>query len=71
MTDLIECPFCGGEAALWANYSTKSKSYFVFVRCGICGAQTRPSRSYKDPEDEGWNSTACDAAARLWNHRTK
>lgn len=72
MEDTLKpCPHCGGTACLNANYSYKSRSYFVFVRCDICGAQGKIYNSSQNPEESGWSSAACNDAARAWNMRYK
>lgn len=63
------CPHCGGPGSIWANYSYKTRSYFVFVKCGLCGAQGKVFTSDNDPEEEGWNNVACNNAVMAWNLR--
>ena len=67
---LKPCPHCGGPAGLFANYSYRTRGYFVFVKCDICGAQGRICRSENDPQLENWESEACNKAAAAWNMRT-
>ena len=64
-----KCPHCGGEGFLGWNYSYKSRSWFVFVRCDICGAQGKTYTSKEEPEDE--TSTAAQSAIVAWNMRYK
>ena len=69
-THLKRCPFCGGVAALYSNYSYKTRTHFVFVRCTMCHAQ---GRSYSEPENpikNEWNTEKCDAAVNAWNTRS-
>lgn len=64
------CPHCGGVSWLNAKFSHKTRSYFVFVRCDICGAQGKTYRSTGDPAAANWNSQPCIDAVRAWNMRT-
>lgn len=64
------CPHCGGTACLCASYSYKTRSYFVFVKCDICGAQGKLYRSTEDPSAADWNSIPCGDAVAAWNMRT-
>lgn len=65
------CPHCGGSATLNANYSYKLRSYLVFVKCEICGAQGKLYRSEKDPETDNWESFPCNSAIDAWNMRAE
>lgn len=64
------CPHCGGTASLCANYSYKTRGYFVFVKCDICGAQGKIYKSSEDPRTVDWDSIDCDDAVAAWNLRT-
>lgn len=64
------CPHCGGIAYLTQNYSYRSRTYFVFVRCDICGAQGKIYNSPEEPAAAGWNNQPCDDAVTAWNMRT-
>lgn len=64
------CPHCGGSACLNSAYSYKIRSYFVFVKCDICGATGKTYNSADDPAEDGWNTTACNDAIKAWNLRT-
>lgn len=66
---IMDCPFCGGEAGL-AYKAAKAvrKSGIVFVRCNVCGAQTRVFES-DNPEWYEWENTACRYAVDAWNQR--
>lgn len=64
------CPHCGGTACLNSNYSYKTRSFFAYVRCDICGAQGKAYRSTEDPVTEDWDNTACRDAIKAWNMRT-
>lgn len=71
MHDYIKtCPHCGGNAYLNQNYSYKARSYFVFVKCDICGAQGKIYNSREEPAAADWNNTACNDAVSAWNMRT-
>lgn len=63
------CPHCGGTACLNANCSYKKRTYFVFVRCDICGAQGKVYSSPEDPAAENWENDACIDAIKAWNMR--
>lgn len=64
------CPHCGGTACLNSNYSYKCRSYFVFVKCDICGAQGKVYNSDTEPAAVEWNNTSCTDAIKAWNMRT-
>ena len=71
MQDSIKtCPHCGGTACLNANYSYKTRTYFVFVKCDICGAQGKIYNSTEEPAAAEWNNNACIDAVKAWNMRT-
>lgn len=67
-TRIKECPHCGGVAFLNSNYSYKIRSYFVFVKCDVCGAQGKIVHSKENPAED-WGSEECDSAVRAWNMR--
>lgn len=71
MDDVIikKCPFCGGLAYLHQNYSYKTRYYFVYVKCEICGGRGKTYRSEEEPAEEGWNNEACLDAINAWNMR--
>lgn len=62
------CPHCGGNGYLTSNYSYKSRSWFVYVKCDICGAQGKIYNSTEEPDD---TSTAAQSAIVAWNMRFK
>ena len=64
------CHHCGGAACLNSNYSYRTRSYFVFVRCDVCGAQGKIYKSTDEPEAAGWNNQPCRDAVAAWNMRT-
>jgi len=68
---LKNCPHCGGEAELCGNYSTRTRSYFVFVKCNVCGSQGKIYNIPEDPERSGWGNYSCENAVRAWNMRYK
>lgn len=71
MTNAIKpCPHCGGIAYLNGNYSYKTRSYFVFVKCDICGATGRTACSKTSPAEDEWKNEACEKAVEGWNLRT-
>ena len=63
------CPHCGGDARLTANYSTKSKVWFIAVKCKMCGATGKYYTQVEDPDETEWNTDACDNAIQAWNRR--
>ena len=63
------CPHCGGTACLNANYSYKTRSYFTFVKCDICGAQGKAYSSPDEPAQQEWNNSSCVDAIKAWNMR--
>jgi DnaJ-class molecular chaperone len=69
-TDNIKaCPHCGGTACLNSNYSYKARTYFVMVKCDICGAQGKIYNSPEEPAAAEWNNAACIDAISAWNMR--
>lgn len=64
------CPHCGGASTLHANYSYKTRSYFVMCKCSLCGAQGKIYNSEEDPESVNWNNRPCIDAVLAWNMRT-
>ena len=70
MDNLKKCPHCGGAACLNSSYSYRARSYFVFVKCFVCGSQGKIYNSEQDPEQEEWNNAACIKAVEAWNMRT-
>lgn len=70
MKEIKNCPHCGGEAIMYANYAARTHSYMIFVKCGICGATGKTTAQREDPEATGWESDACTRALEAWNMRT-
>ena len=68
-TAIKPCQHCNGVAYLNANYSYKTRSYFVFVKCEVCGATGKTTSSKEDPQAEDWQSEACERALEAWNLR--
>lgn len=64
------CPHCGGSACLNSNFSYKTRKYFIFIKCDICGAQGKIYSSAEDPAAGEWNTPACTDAIGAWNMRT-
>lgn len=64
------CPHCAGAASLISNYSYKTRTYFVLVKCDICGAQGKIYASKTDPDAAGWDNIPCRNALSAWNMRT-
>ena len=63
------CPHCGGEARLTANYSPKTKLWFIQVKCVLCGATGKVYTQAEDPEVSDWETDACIKALYAWNKR--
>ena len=55
---------------MYSNYSRRTRSYFVFVKCEVCGAQGKIYNSKTEPAAAGWSNTACNNAVGAWNMRT-
>ena len=68
-TKIKPCPHCGGVSYLNSNYSYKARTYFVFVKCDICGSQGKIYSSADEPAAVEWNNEACDSAVEAWNMR--
>lgn len=64
------CPHCGGISILCSNYSFRTRSHFVFVKCTMCGSQGKIYSSEEDPEEADWNNEACLKSIAAWNMRT-
>lgn len=69
-TYIKPCPHCGGTGCLIGQYSYKLKSYMIFVRCDVCGAQGRIYNTDDEKDIENWNSDAAYCAISAWNLRT-
>lgn len=69
MDSIKTCPHCNGTASLNSNYSNKTRSYFVYVKCDICGAQGKTYRSSEEPAAADWNNEPCIDAVIAWNMR--
>lgn len=63
------CPHCGGAASLNSNYSYKTRTYFIYVKCDICGAQGKIYNSEERPAAAGWDNQPCWDAIAAWNMR--
>ena len=64
------CPFCGsGNALLNQSYSWTKKKWFVYVRCELCGAQSKIYLSPEEPAETDYSNDACKAAIGAWNTR--
>lgn len=69
-SNIKTCPHCGGVSFLSSSYSYKTRCYFVFVKCDICGSQGKIYRSDEEPAATEWNNEACNSAIEAWNMRT-
>ena len=47
-----KCPFCGEDQDIHmrANYSKKMRVWLVFIKCEVCGGQTKVIPCEEDPE---------------------
>lgn len=67
MTELKPCPFCGGEAEekhmkrkkLFARFTFPHTTYFVYIRCKLCGATTTVKWT-RENAIEAWNRRVGD-----------
>lgn len=64
------CPHCGGEGFLTQDYNSRLCSYFIYVKCNICGAQGKVVYDRTSAANKDWNTTSCDRALAAWNMRT-
>lgn len=69
--DIKTCPHCGGNGGLVQSYNYKSKTFFVCVKCEVCGAQGRAYKCESEPAADGWESQPCQYAVNAWNLRNK
>lgn len=68
--EIKSCPFCGNDAAmLYRNYSHKTRTYFVWMECEVCGAKSKTFASEDDPVDNNWETNGCYRAIAAWNRR--
>lgn len=63
MTELLPCPFCGGEASERLFYKGKYR-----VHCNVCDAHSGDVCDTKAEAVEAWNTRADDyqQAAKYW-----
>lgn len=66
---ILPCPHCGSSATLNCNYSYKTRTYFVYVKCDLCGSQGKIYNSSEDPNDVNWNNQSCIDSIKAWNMR--
>jgi len=59
MTELLNCPFCGGKAAPYQEFP-QEKWARILCECGACGPDVRTGY-----QEVGWQ----EDAAREWNTR--
>lgn len=50
--EILNCPHCNGAGELQANYSTRNRCYFVFVKCSMCGAQGKVFSTQEEPKED-------------------
>ena len=68
MSELKKCPFCGGNARLFSNYSEKAEHYYIFVQCVNCFARGKTIKS-EYPAAPDIKGTAGEDAVNAWNRR--
>ena len=68
---LKPCPFCGGEANMYANYNRTCHCWFVFCQCTVCGGTGKTKSTKIDPVLSDWNDLACKEAVSSWNRRSE
>lgn len=67
MENLKPCPFCNGEADLWANCGRYG--YFVFCECSVCSAKSKAFNLGRDLPDDWEDTVAARRARDAWNRR--
>lgn len=68
--ELKHCPFCGnGPATLYSTYSYKTRKYFIWAECDLCGARSKAVASSDDPVETKWEDFFCRKVAAAWNMR--
>lgn len=68
--ELKSCPFCGGiEVSFDYRYvrANRWRDYITFVKCAVCGAQSRPFAF--DGNDSDDRDVAESKAMAAWNRR--
>ena len=64
---LKPCPFCGGDAELWAK--SGKYGWFAVCECTFCSATAKTFSIGKDCPD-AWEATAAAVCAKkAWNRR--
>lgn len=70
--ELLPCPFCGGNAALYSK-QLQNGDHIMNVRCEVCKASTRmfgcENNNYDD--ENYWNQLAAKKAINIWNLRSE
>lgn len=67
MEELKPCPFCGGYAALLAQYG--KRGYFAYCACQTCNARSNTVSLGRELA-KGWETTLdAQRAMNLWNRR--
>ena len=66
MTEIMPCPFCGGNGVVKTSYSQTKCKYFTFIKCVDCYAQTKGISSTKEPDD-----SIIRLATNAWNLRNR
>lgn len=64
---LKPCPFCGGEADLWAKYG--KNGHFAFCQCAVCSASAKTVFIGLERPDDWGDSLAATRAVEAWNRR--
>ena len=64
---LKPCPFCGGEADLWAKPG--SYGWFTVCQCSVCSASGKTFSLGQECDDNWENTKAAKRAVDAWNRR--
>ena len=66
MSELLPCPFCGGEAETFAGIIIGGKNENVIVECTNCGAKV--FRIQEVEAIEAWNNRIAETCENLKQH---
>ena len=70
MSKYLDCPFCGSdEIGLW--YQGVRYGRIAFVKCDVCGAQTKAFSYYDRGEEVNSEDAGAKCAISAWNRRSR